>query len=191
MHPSPTSFVTPHSGNFISHNRALKPPFRTSFTPFLLILTVVLPCSFSHLALFLSSFLSMGPRLFVLQIPAAPDVLQLSSTALASRFRIYELLSFFIPPIPCPSLFLPLSSPSDSNAHQRQYPMAPTAGISNCGGRKMHRPLREKRRGVTVKSNHLPRLDTVTCIVGKHDGGIGGNYHRPERSGRRLASRGA
>jgi len=33
VHPSPTSFVTPHSGNFISHNRALKPPFHSSFTP--------------------------------------------------------------------------------------------------------------------------------------------------------------
>lgn len=34
----------------------------------------------------------------------------------------------------------------------------------------MERPLQEKRRGVTVKSNHLPRFDTATCIAGKHDG---------------------
>ncbi|CAL1682454.1 unnamed protein product [Lasius platythorax] len=42
--------------------------------------------------------------------------------------------------------------------------------ISNCGRKKMERPLQEKRRGVTVKSNHLPRFDTATCIAGKHDG---------------------
>lgn len=34
----------------------------------------------------------------------------------------------------------------------------------------MHRPLREKRRDVTVKSNHLPKFDIPTCIAEKHDG---------------------
>lgn len=53
----------------------------------------------------------------------------------------------------------------------------------------MHRPLREKRHGVPVKSNHLPRLDTATRYRRETRRKIGGNYCRPERSGWRLVSR--
>jgi len=139
--------VTPHSGNFISHNRALKPPFRTSFTPtaaphrFPSLLPPVRP----HLS-FSVSFDEALPSFF------RPSNRQCGSSR-ASPFSLLPALPrlrAFIPlpsvdpsPASCPSsspiVFLSLSFslspspsfsplPSDSNAHQRQYLTALTVG---------------------------------------------------------------
>lgn len=109
VHPSSTSFVTPHSGNFISHNRALKPPLRTSFTPppspplhslYRHPSRLVSPRS----AVFLSPFLSMGLRLFVLQIPAALLQLCYRSRIPLAHLRAVILL-LYVDSLPL-SLFL-------------------------------------------------------------------------------------
>lgn len=89
--------VTPHSGNFISHNRALKPPLRTSFTP------TAAPHQFPFLLrssalIFLSPFLSTRSHPSILQTGSAAP-LELSHPHLLSRFRVYELSSLFLPSI--------------------------------------------------------------------------------------------
>lgn len=143
VHPSlQLSFVTPHSGNFISHNRALKPPLRTSFTPTLpacsaLFLSLSLVSSLlrplplpglSHPSFFFR-FFRRGLVVFVLQ-----RELGLFDSLALRPSRVYELssLSFssfsssFFSSFRRSFAFLDpvrpfLSSTSDSNAHQRQY----------------------------------------------------------------------
>lgn len=102
------------SGNFISHNRALKPPLCTSFTLF-----PSFPPFYRHLSHGSPPFVLLALLSFYLRFFRRGRVFssfryqQLStsyssSAALASHFRIYELPSLFFPSILCPSLYLSL-----------------------------------------------------------------------------------
>lgn len=141
VHPSlQPSFVTPHSGNFISHNRALKPLLRTSFTPTLpaqlsfslssprfLVSFPLLP-GLSHPSFFFR-FFRRGLVVFVLQRELGlfdslalrpPRVYELSSLSFSS-FSSSFFSSFRRSFVFLDSVRPFLSSTSDSNAHQRQY----------------------------------------------------------------------
>lgn len=101
----------PHSGNFISHNRALKPPLRISFTP-----TAVLcgPRLTSPPSFFLHFFRQGSiPSSFR---PAAPRFSASAPTPLASLYA-YELSSLFPSVDPSPSP--PFVGPSDPIVFER------------------------------------------------------------------------
>lgn len=122
-----------HSGNFISHNRTLKPPFHTSFTPTADPPSASLRLFRPRLSFFLRFFRrgrvlsSFRPARLFGNSPPSPPVSAFTSIHPSSFRRSFATLfpesdlSLF-----SSSSLSPLSH--TSNAHQRQYLTALTVG---------------------------------------------------------------
>lgn len=123
-----------HSGNFISHNRALKPPLHTSFTPTANPLLASLRAPSPRLSFFLrffrrgrvlSSFRDRQLRLSG-NSPSSPSAFtSFHPSSFRRTWLLLGLLGSDRPSSLLPSLSLSLSF---SNAHQRQYLTALTVG---------------------------------------------------------------